>query len=117
MLPRQELRARLSLVGRSLVLALARTGVPKGVGLGFVPLRPGGSRKVEAAGLEPQTVVVAAVVVVAVVVVAVVAVAAAAAIAGPLVVVAGIDPVVAAAAVEEGTSGEAEAVVAGPMAR
>jgi hypothetical protein len=109
MLPRQELRARLSLVGRSLVLALARTGVPKGVGLGFVPLRPWGSRKVEAAGLEPQTVVVAAVVVVAV--------AAAAAIAGPLVVVAGIDPVVAAAAVEEGTSGEAEAVVAGPMAR
>jgi hypothetical protein len=110
MLPRQELRARLSLAGRSLVLALARIGVPKGDGPEFAPLRPGGSRKVEAAGLEPQTVVVTAVVVVAVAV-------AAAAIAGPLVVVAGIDPVAVAAAVEEGTSGEAEAVVAEPMAR
>jgi hypothetical protein len=111
MLPRQEPRARQSLVGRSLVLALARTGAPKGVGLEFAPLRPGGSRKVEAVDQKLQTAAAAVAVVVVVVAVA-------AAIAGPLVVVAGIDPVaVAAAVVEEGTSGEAEAVVAGPMAR
>jgi hypothetical protein len=84
-----------------------------GLGFGLVPLRPAGSRKVEAVDQKLQTVVVAAAAVVVVVV------AAAAAIAGPLVVVAGIDPVVVAAAVavEEGTSGEAGAAVAGPMAR
>ena len=71
---------------------------------GFVPLRPGGSKRVVTVGSGLQAAAVVAVVA-----------AAAAAIADPLVVVAGTDRAV--AAVAEGTSGEAEAVVAEPMGR